>query len=105
MKIKISMKAPGASLGNKDIDEDESTKEPSEFETKQHLDDILRAHEIINNPVKMKAVHKLAGRHQKAISNIQDIKDHYQNAYGPKGPGVTGLKDQPSDDSDDDETY
>lgn len=67
--------------------------EPDEWQTKGHMQTLLDAHEIMNNPHKMKAVHKLAGRHANAIKGIQDIKDHYNDKYGGKNAGVGALKD------------
>lgn len=84
----------GASLGQAMPSPDKSDPEsPSEWETKDHMSTIIGAHEIINNPVKMKAVHALAGRHNKAIKSIQDIKNYAQDNYGPKAqkPGVKNL--------------
>lgn len=85
----------GASLGQAmpSPDKLDPDSTPSEWETKDHMNTIIGAHEIINNPVKMKAVHALAGRHNKAIKSIQDIKNYNQDTYGPKAkkPGVGNL--------------
>jgi hypothetical protein len=97
-------KVPGADLGQAmpSITKDKSTA-PDDYETKGHLQDLIRAHEIMNDPVKMKAVHSLAGRHDKAIKSIQDIKNYAQATYGPKGPGASksgslaNLKGEPND--------
>lgn len=104
--MRVSVKvAPGASLGKAQpaITKDESTKEPDEWETKGHMNDLIRAHEIINDPVKMQAVHKMVGRHQKAIGSIQDLKNLHQQKYGPKAPkpGVAQLQDNDNDAEDD----
>ena len=99
MKVKLSIKAPGADLGNAQpsITKDKSTKEPDEWETKGHMQDLINAHQIINDPVKMAAVHKMVGRHQKAMKSIQDIKDYSNAKYG-----VQSLKNQPDSDDDND---
>ena len=82
---------------------DPSTMQPTEEETSAHLHHLVKAHEIINDPVKMAAVHKLAGRHDKAIKSIQDIKNYNQAKYG-KPAGVQMLhnnveNEAPADDS------
>ncbi len=57
------------------------------YEVKDHLDTLMKAHGIMNDPEKMAKVHKLAGRHANAIKGIQDIKDHYNLKYGGKNAG------------------
>jgi hypothetical protein len=92
----MAKNTPAASLGQampSPDKEDPATREPDEWETRDHMQKLMDAHEIINNPVKMKAVHALAGRHNKAIKSIQDIKDYHQNNYGPKKPSVASLVD------------
>lgn len=74
---------------------------PTDYETKDHMDTLMKAHEIMNNPTKLKAVHALAGRHQGAIKSIQDIKNYSQNKFGPKKPSVGALK---NDNQNEDET-
>lgn len=64
---------------------DDPSKAPDKWETQNHLDTLIKAHEIVNNPVHMKAVHKLAGRHRKAISGIQDLKNVYNEGMQAKG--------------------
>lgn len=86
--MKKAVKIDGARLEQampKDPASSTEDQEPTEYETKDHLDTILKAHEIMQNPTKMKHVHKLAGRHKNAIRGIQDIKDHYNSKYGAKG--------------------
>lgn len=67
---------------------DDPNKAPDKWETQNHLDTLIKAHEIVNNPVHMKAVHKLAGRHHKAVSGIRslqqvrDISNQKQMAKG-----------------------
>ena len=75
---------------------------PDDYQTKDHLQTLLKAHEIMNNPAHLKAVHKLAGRHAKGIKSIQDIKDYTQDKFGShKKSGVGALKG-PMDDNDTD---
>lgn len=69
-----------------------------DYETQGHLDTIIKAHQILMDPEKMKKVHKLAGRHQKAISSIQDLKDTIQQKYGASHPS---SKKQATDNDDD----
>ena len=71
-------------------------KGPSEYETQNHLRTLIDAHEIINNPDKMKAVHKLAGRHHKAVSGIRSLQQlravanekHMAKSQAPLAPMV-----------------
>lgn len=56
-----------------------------DYETQHHLDTLLKAHEIMHDEEKMKKVHKLAGRHKKAITSLDDVKAYTQKKYGPKG--------------------
>lgn len=44
-------------------------------EGKMHVDDLMRAHEIMNNPGKMAKVHKVIGQHSQAVSAIKSIGD------------------------------
>lgn len=103
-------KVPGKDLGQAmpKITKDDST-EPEEYETKGHISDLMRAHEIMNDPIKMKAVHALAGRHKKAISSIQDLKDTYQAKFGPKANkksnNLTSLQNSDQGDADEDDSY
>lgn len=52
---------------------DDPSKPPESYETEGHLRTLIDAHGIMNDPVKMKAVHKLAGRHHKAVSGIKSL--------------------------------
>lgn len=54
---------------------DDPNKAPEKYETEGHLRTLIEAHGIMNNPVHMKAVHKLAGRHHKAVSGIKSLDD------------------------------
>lgn len=54
----------------------------NDYETQGHMRTLMDAHEIMNNPEKMKKVHKLAGRHAKAIRGIKDISDYKNSKYG-----------------------
>lgn len=54
------------------------------YEVKDHLRTLQEAHGIINDPEKMAKVHKLAGRHAKALAGIKAI---------PKAPDIKSTKD------------
>jgi hypothetical protein len=54
----------------------------NDYETQNHMRTLMDAHEIMNNPDKMEKVHKLAGRHAKAIRGIKDISDYKNAKYG-----------------------
>jgi hypothetical protein len=56
-----------------------------DYETQGHLRTLMDAEHIKRDPVKMKKVHKLAGRHKKAITSIQDLKDTFNEKFGPQG--------------------
>ena len=74
------------------------------YEVKDHLDTLQRAHGIMNDPDKMANVHKLAGRHMKALTGIQamqpiktpkvkslqDLKDKYSAMTQPGKPDADG---------------
>lgn len=57
-------------------------KQDNDWETEDHMRTLIRAHEIVNDKEKMGKVHKLAGRHKKAIRSISDLKDTYNEKYG-----------------------
>lgn len=71
----------------------------NDYEAKDHLDTLMRAEMIKADPEKMKRVHKLAGRHSKAIKSIQDLKDLHNTKYGPgaKADDAEDLKDKGAD--------
>lgn len=73
-----------------------------DYETQNHMDTLVKAHGILNDPVKMKRVHALAGRHGKAIQSIRSVKD-LKNIYDEKfgagsgdGNGVSSGSQQNS---------
>lgn len=100
---------PGKDLGQAmpSITKDTSTQ-PDEWETKEHLNTLMNAHKIMNNPVHLKAVHALAGRHQGAITAIQslgvppkstdDLKSISQAKFGPKKSNPLSALQAPSED-------
>ncbi len=45
------------------------------YETKRHLETLSDAHDIMNDPVKLKKVHAMVGRHKKAITSIAQLKE------------------------------
>lgn len=98
----MKMKEPGGRLGNSLPEESpaeeageskkEEESEPTAGETEGHMHTLMQAEHIKSSPIKMKAVHKLAGRHAKAITSIQDLKDVYQQKFGmKKTPGNGGV--------------
>ncbi len=66
----------------KDLDKEDDIM--NDYNAKDHLNTIMQAHSIMNDPEKMAKVHKLAGRHMKAITSIQDLKDTYDQKFGSK---------------------
>lgn len=54
------------------------------YQVKDHLRTLQEAHGIINDPDKMAKVHKLAGRHAKALAGIKAI---------PQAPDIKSTKD------------
>lgn len=54
------------------------------YDTQSHLRTLQEAHGIINDPDKMAKVHKLAGRHAKALAGIKQI---------PAAPAIKSTKD------------
>ncbi len=76
------MKKVGASLAKSVQPKLESPEH--DYEAQNHLDTLIKAHGIMSDPAKMEKVHKLAGRHHKAIMSIKDIKDRYNEKFGPK---------------------
>lgn len=76
----------------------EDEEDPSEsYETKDHMDTLIRAHKIINNPVHLARVHALAGRHSNAIkkiNSVKDLKSLYDQKYGSGSPAQKPGKPQ-----------
>lgn len=58
----------------------------NDYETQNHMRTLIDAHGIMSDPIKMAKVHKLAGRHHKAITGIKDLKDRYADMTKPKAP-------------------
>lgn len=48
--------------------------EGDDWETKGHLNTLMDAHKIINDPDKMAKVNKLAGRHKDALAHLTEMK-------------------------------
>jgi hypothetical protein len=73
-----------------------ASKSEEDYQTEGHLRTLMDAENIKSDPEKMKKVHKLAGRHKKAITSIRDLKNTYQDKYGqpsqkaPKGDDDDG---------------
>lgn len=68
-----------------------------DYETEGHLRTLMDAEKIKNDPDKMKKVHKLAGRHSKAIKSIQDLKDTYDEKFGKGALKPKGQSSVPGD--------
>lgn len=51
-------------------------------ETKGHMQTLMDAEQIKMDPVKMEKVHRLSGRHAKAIKSISDLKATYDKKFG-----------------------
>lgn len=69
--------------------DDKYKQEQEERDTQSHMDALMKAEEIKNDPSKMKRVHALAGRHVqqlKGIRSIQDIKNTYNQKFGSNKP-------------------
>jgi hypothetical protein len=71
-----------------------------DYETEGHLRTLMDAEVIKQDPEKMAKVHKLAGKHHKAIRSIQDIRAAHQEKFGPKKPGPKADPDGDGDNSD-----
>jgi hypothetical protein len=88
----MAKKMKGASLAESTPSGAHLEKDPSnDYEVQGHLRTLIEAHGIMSDPAKMEKVHKLAGRHNKAITSIQGIKDAYNAKFGAgakKGGGA-----------------
>lgn len=60
-----------------------------DWETKGHMNTLLDAHEIMNDPHKIAKVKKMVGRHKKAINSLRDLKDVANN--------YSNMKDEDGD--------
>lgn len=72
----------------------------NDYEAQGHLRTIIEAHGIINDPEKMKKVHKLAGRHHKAvqgIKSIEELKGARDSFMAKKRNKLAGLVDSDED--------
>jgi curved DNA-binding protein CbpA len=88
MKIKVTVKpVPAAELSQAmpALTKVNPSPDHDDWETRDHLNTLSKAHEILSDPVKLAKVHKLAGRHVKAIKSLSDIKAYNQQQHG--GPG------------------
>lgn len=56
-----------------------------DWETKNHARTIVEAHEIMQDPKKMKKVKKHLQTQKKAINSVQDLVKFRQAKYGPGG--------------------
>lgn len=74
--------------------------EQNDYETQGHLRTLIDAHEIMNDEGKMKKVHKLAGRHAKAIRGLKDISEYKNAKYGGQAKPKAGAGMNDSGDGD-----
>lgn len=58
--------------------------EPSEGEKQQMMQTLMDAHEIKNNPMKMKHIQAHADKQIGKMRSIQDLKDYAKAKYGKK---------------------
>ena len=80
----MAKKMKGASLADSTPSGAHLESNPdNDYETQGHLRTLIEAHGIMSDPTKMAKVHKLAGRHNKAITSIQDIKNA-RDSFGKK---------------------
>lgn len=80
--LQDAMPKPGAALSEAPPEADDLM---NDHEAKSHMQTLLDAHHIMNDPVKMAKVHKLAGRHENAIKGIKaigDLNDLRNHKYG-----------------------
>ena len=90
---------------------DDPNAPPKPYETEGHLRTLIEAHQIVSDPVKMKAVHKLAGRHEAAVSGIRSLKQlravanakHMQKAGGKSAPLAPMMEATPAQGADGDD--
>jgi hypothetical protein len=86
-KIETDATIPPQAMAPKEGPEstDEAKREAElEAQAKGHLSTLMEAEEIKSDPAKMERVKKHAGRHMKAITSIQDLKDLHDAKYGNK---------------------
>lgn len=73
-----------------------------DYEAQGHLKTLMDAEMVKMDPDKMAKVHALVGRHDKAITSIKDLKDTYQQKYGPKKKAPMSAAVEPSEPDADD---
>ena len=74
-----NQKPPSAKAAMNAIPAPEKTDSDMQMETKQHMNTLLDAHEIMNNPDKMAKVKSMVGRHKKAITSLDDLRETANN--------------------------
>jgi hypothetical protein len=57
-------------------------KTPDEWETREHLNTIVKAHQIMSDPTKMAHVHKAIGGTVHAFNSLQDVRNYKNQKYG-----------------------
>lgn len=57
-----------------------------DWESESHARTVMEAHEIMNDPDKMKAVHKHLKKKKKAMKSVDDLIKFRNDKYGAKAP-------------------
>ena len=88
---------PGANLSK--VDNIPAMSDDDGAEAQGHLNKLVEAHGILNDPEKMARVHGLVGRHVAAVKGIkstEDLKNIYDEKYGSgvKGSNKSGSKQE-----------
>lgn len=79
--MKKKAKATEASLPKMDDD----------WQSEDDMKTLMRAEEIKADSERLKKVHKRAGRHKKALTSIQDIKDAYAAKVDESNTKLKGV--------------
>lgn len=90
----------GASLANSQELSDYNsnpTDDVSSHESQGHLNTLVSAHKILNNPDHMARVHALVGRHTNAVKglkSVDDLKSIFNEKYGNGGAQAPGKQQE-----------
>jgi hypothetical protein len=79
----IMKKTAGASLGKTSAIS--SSPDEMNWKAKSDLQNMMDHHEAMSDPVRVKNMKKLVGRHNKAISSLAELKDVANNYSKTKG--------------------
>lgn len=74
-------------MGKKNKTEAVLAEPNREWEHESNTDAVIRAHDILNDPKKMKGVKKHLKKKKKAMRSVQDLINHRQNKFGGPGGG------------------